>query len=744
MARRGPDRRSAAEIEKALEHTTRTARANTKRAMRETLQHARQTDRARCARSLRIAWSRLPPKRRRREGGGGGGRRCVHLGRSPNRGTHTIHFALSQTHSARDAVRHQRYIERDGACVASFGNIADTLAERERVWRALEERGNSRAGRVAFGREIADKTALAILRDLATDPDLDLPPALRAAAADLARRWSEGGRRPFPAELRCDDPQTHEALVRAVGTAARANAPDTDAPASLTGVRFRISTHAVVELAEGAPADARTAVATLLGSERECVRAGLDPTTRRRWLAGEPDDAPAQLRLTAELASALAGAAAEAAGEKPEDAPWVRARRARHGEILIAPGAPVAVKRAALEWYRDDTDDPPPGHSGPNGQPPWRDVLEASDETLDGLTLRLPIGRRRREALAEILTAAADGAEPSRHPAPAPPKRRTRLPAGLRDFPPRKSIVQRRIVLELAHELPLADREAALKSWCETRLRGLAWHAVIHRPEECNDERNWHAHIVYSNVAVERRAHGVGWTFEDSEKLRPPTETIRTLSGNGPLRGAGRNALIRGRRADACAVQNVRLAHHGIDKVYDHRSYRDMGVQREPGTHLGPVRFRRELAGDSRAEGAASPAWEDLDRELRARVRREGGSRDAASALLEVARLRWGCPEDDSETEAKLETEERAAASALRNAGGATVADAALELLGDLLPATAPSGPERDRSSDLATVNGVEDPWLRGARAESFAHRDPRGVDRAADANGTAALELAT
>ena len=154
------------------------------------------------------------------------------------------------------------------------------------------------------------------------------------------------------------------------------------------------------------------------------------------------------------------------------------------------------------------------------------------------------MGKRRREELTKILTAAGSGAEPSRHPLTAPRKRRSKLPSGLRDFPRRKSIVQRRMVLELAHELPLADREAALRAWCETYLRGLAWHAVIHRPEECNDERNWHTHVVYSNVAVERRERGVGWTFEDSTKLPPPTDTIRTLSGNGPLRAAGLKTLI--------------------------------------------------------------------------------------------------------------------------------------------------------------------------------------------------------
>ena len=42
-----------------------------------------------------------------------------------------------ETESVGAAVAHQSYIERDGACVASFGNIHHSYEERCRLWRAL-------------------------------------------------------------------------------------------------------------------------------------------------------------------------------------------------------------------------------------------------------------------------------------------------------------------------------------------------------------------------------------------------------------------------------------------------------------------------------------------------------------------------------------------------------------------------------------------------------------------------------
>ena len=80
------------------------------------------------------------------------------------------------------------------------------------------------------------------------------------------------------------------------------------------------------------------------------------------------------------------------------------------------------------------------------------------------------------------------------------------LPVGVRVFRPRQTILQRRIVAKLAHELPLDAQERALRAWCERTFgdTGCTWHAVIHQPEGSNDPRNWHAHIVYTTCAIGR------------------------------------------------------------------------------------------------------------------------------------------------------------------------------------------------------------------------------------------------
>ena len=88
----------------------------------------------------------------------------------------------------------------------------------------------------------------------------------------------------------------------------------------------------------------------------------------------------------------------------------------------------------------------------------------------------------------------------------------SRVAVGIRVFRPRQTILQRRILVEFAHELPLEAHERVLRAWCERTLgeAGCTWHAVIHRPEGRNDPRNWHAHIVYTTAAVGREVNADG------------------------------------------------------------------------------------------------------------------------------------------------------------------------------------------------------------------------------------------
>ena len=63
-----------------------------------------------------------------------------------------LYFELSQTHSGDDAVEHQRLIELEGPCITSFGTLAPTAVERDRVWHAIAGRATRRRGWLKLGR----------------------------------------------------------------------------------------------------------------------------------------------------------------------------------------------------------------------------------------------------------------------------------------------------------------------------------------------------------------------------------------------------------------------------------------------------------------------------------------------------------------------------------------------------------------------------------------------------------------
>ena len=165
--------------------------------------------------------------------------------------------------------------------------------------------------------------------------------------------------------------------------------------------------------------------------------------------------------------------------------------------------------------------------------------------------------------------------------------------------------------MELAHELDDDARERCTQQWCARNLggHGVAWHASIHAPENSNDERNYHAHIVYTQFELEREEDRPRWTFEQNDTLPKPADLIKTLSGNGPERRKGCAKLIKDWRADWAEIQNHELAAIATVKRYDHRSYRDQGRGHiVPGKHRGTVQSAIEDRG-----GIATPTAQSSD-----------------------------------------------------------------------------------------------------------------------------------
>ena len=157
-------------------------------------------------------------------------------------------------------------------------------------------------------------------------------------------------------------------------------------------------------------------------------------------------------------------------------------------------------------------------------------------------------------------------------------------PDSVRHHAPRHTIVQRRIIAEIAHELPEHERARSVREWCQRTLgkKGVDYYAVIHQPERGNDARNWHAHIVFSQIRTRELATEPG--------LPRRTEWAQKLASGGS-EGV---RIVRELRHEWASCQNEALERTGESKRYDPRSYREQGIERRPGHHLGPGRAALE------------------------------------------------------------------------------------------------------------------------------------------------------
>ena len=251
---------------------------------------------------MRIPWARLP---RDDSGGGGGTMRRVHLDRAPGRGTHTIRFALSQSHSPAESKRRQRYIERDGACAASFGNIGDTEEERDRRWGALAGFGVSRSRRIELGPGTAPNIKRPALARLLGSDDA-LPGGMEPSRIQYLSELDNDELVRRKISFRTPDPDTHtqwlEHIARAIedadatpelpGNRSRLDptlAGPEDRPPLAPGVRIKGGREAALVVTNDTPPEALRALATLVEGEAEHL---IDPPSAAA-LAAWHDDRPA-------------------------------------------------------------------------------------------------------------------------------------------------------------------------------------------------------------------------------------------------------------------------------------------------------------------------------------------------------------------------------------------------------------------------------------------------------------------
>jgi len=135
--------------------------------------------------------------------------------------------------------------------------------------------------------------------------------------------------------------------------------------------------------------------------------------------------------------------------------------------------------------------------------------------------------------------------------------------------------VQYRVVLNLPHGLSAGQRRSFVHEFCERTFGrlGLPYAAALHVPDELSDQRNVHAHIVFSTRPCERTA-SYQWDVAE-EKV------------NGLTDKAGLFRL----RALCAAHMNQACRFAGLETRFTHLSYQARGLNAQRQERVRPQRM---------------------------------------------------------------------------------------------------------------------------------------------------------
>jgi len=219
--------------------------------------------------------------------------------------------------------------------------------------------------------------------------------------------------------------------------------------------------------------------------------------------------------------------------------------------------------------------------------------------------------------------------------------------------------VQHRFVVELPHELNAAERAGLARRFAQHLGNlsvdedgnpiGMMYTAVVHAPDAHNDKRNYHLHIIAHDRPAKFNDTYKMWDFEipaisnrgGEVRVSYPLRQKKIAEVNGNRKStAGKQAskdFIPELRRTYARMANEALERAGVEKRYDPRSYKAMGVERQPTKHLGTKAASLEAAGVATDVGKENAAiiWDDTFRQIEARAeKRKTAQRKRSEVLL--------------------------------------------------------------------------------------------------------------
>lgn len=169
----------------------------------------------------------------------------------------------------------------------------------------------------------------------------------------------------------------------------------------------------------------------------------------------------------------------------------------------------------------------------------------------------------------------------------------------------KNSCLGRQIIVAIPHELSKPQRTELVGNMARfiAQRYNVAVDAAIHTPSRQGDERNFHAHILFSSRRI--NAQGFGEKTRELDDKRTSREEVQYL------------------REMWATEANKALEKANVQARIDHRSLRAQGIKRMPGVHLGPTatemerRDVRSRRGDmDRAVKAVNAQASAIEREI--------------------------------------------------------------------------------------------------------------------------------
>jgi hypothetical protein len=193
--------------------------------------------------------------------------------------------------------------------------------------------------------------------------------------------------------------------------------------------------------------------------------------------------------------------------------------------------------------------------------------------------------------------------------------------------PGRGGRVQNRIIAELPWELEGRERVEIVRNFTNKLAeKNLPYWAVIHAPDENNDKRNFHVHIVYYDRPAGRMRDPKNpaapelWDFEieDEKVYKSRNRKKYRPFQQEKFREANGQAWIPMLREHWAKVSNEVMDRVGLVKRYDHRSYEAMGIQLDPLKHIPSKTFNKERKGELTEDGVvlARRQWQVMQDRL--------------------------------------------------------------------------------------------------------------------------------